>query len=320
MGLRLAWMASTTLVSALASRPQSLNLSAMSELTFDRLSAAVPLDRETLLARFDGIRQFARGGRRAPHKPLLLLYALARLKHDRQREITFNATEAIVNPLLRSYGPWGSGAHVSYPYGRLVNDGLWHLPDRAQLLDANGNVREGVARERDAPAGFTPDVLATFEREPELIDVVALHLLERHFAPGLHEEILEAVGLELGTPIATRRRDIAFRSAEVSLRRPSGANSLTVPEIGSRASRDFGVQCLGSGSPIVAPAVVPCRSVARYRPPLNLAQSRRALGEAQSRGYPRPPLAVHARLGYSPYADRGRRSGVGRNTKHREIT
>jgi hypothetical protein len=45
------------------------------------------------------------------------------------------------------------------------------LPDRTQLLDSNGNVREGVARERDAPAGFTPDVLATFEREPELIDV-----------------------------------------------------------------------------------------------------------------------------------------------------
>jgi hypothetical protein len=50
-----------------------------------------------------------RGGRRAPHKPLLLLYALARLKHDRQTEIRFNATETIVNPLLRSYGPWAAG-------------------------------------------------------------------------------------------------------------------------------------------------------------------------------------------------------------------
>jgi hypothetical protein len=113
----------------------------------------------------------------------LLLQPLARLKHDRQPEITFNATQAVVNPLPRSYGPWGSAAHVSYPYGRLVNDGLWHLPARAQLLDAKGDVREGVARERDAPAGFTPDVLATFERVPELIDVVALHLLESHFAP-----------------------------------------------------------------------------------------------------------------------------------------
>jgi putative restriction endonuclease len=72
----------------------------------DRPTAAIPLDRETLVARFDGIRQFARGGRRAPHKPLLLLYALARLKHDRQTEIRFNATEAVLlQPLLRSYGP-----------------------------------------------------------------------------------------------------------------------------------------------------------------------------------------------------------------------
>jgi putative restriction endonuclease len=46
-----------------------------------------------------------------------------------------------------------------------------------------------------------------------LIDVVALHLLGRHFTPGLQEEILEVVGLELGTPVATRRRDMAFRAA-----------------------------------------------------------------------------------------------------------
>jgi hypothetical protein len=42
--------------SALASRPESLNLGAMLEPAFDRPPAAVPLDRETLLARFDGIR------------------------------------------------------------------------------------------------------------------------------------------------------------------------------------------------------------------------------------------------------------------------
>jgi putative restriction endonuclease len=69
-----------------------------------------------------------------------------------------------------------------------------------------------VARQRDAPAGFTSEVLAAFDREPELIDVVALHLLERHFSPSLHEEILQAVGLDLGTP-AGRRRDASFRVA-----------------------------------------------------------------------------------------------------------
>jgi putative restriction endonuclease len=89
---------------------------------------SMPVDRETLIARFDGIRRFAQGGRRAPHKPLLLLYALARLKHDRQTEVRFNATEAVLRPLLRTYGPLGSQPRVSYPYGRLITDGLWRLP------------------------------------------------------------------------------------------------------------------------------------------------------------------------------------------------
>jgi hypothetical protein len=63
-------------------------------------------------------------------------------------------------------GPlWGSGAHVSDAYGRLVNDGLWHLPIAPSSSTQNGNVREGVARERDVPASFTPEGLAAFERE-----------------------------------------------------------------------------------------------------------------------------------------------------------
>ena len=143
-------------MSALASHPQSLNLGAMSEPDFDRPPAAVPLEREILLAKFHGIRHFARGGRRAPNKPLLLLYALARLKHDRQAEIRFNTTEAALQPLLRVYGPWGASARVSYPYTRLVSDGLWQLPDRADLLGAGRNIREGVARERGRAGRFHP--------------------------------------------------------------------------------------------------------------------------------------------------------------------
>lgn len=43
------------------------------------------------------------------------------------------------------------------------------------------------------------------------------------FAPGLHEEILDAVGLELGTPVATRRRDMAFRAAVLEAYRADGS-------------------------------------------------------------------------------------------------
>ena len=57
-------------------------------------------------------------------------------------------------------------------------------------------------------------MLAAFGREPELIALVAVRLLDQHFAPGLHEEILDAVGLRLGAPaVAARHRDAAFRTA-----------------------------------------------------------------------------------------------------------
>jgi hypothetical protein len=110
-----------TRVSALASGPESLKPGAMPDLAFDQPPAAVPLDRETLarqVRRHPPVRPRRPAG---PHKPLLLLYALGRLKHERETEIRFNAIEAIVNPLVRIYAPWGSGAHVSYPYGRLVS-------------------------------------------------------------------------------------------------------------------------------------------------------------------------------------------------------
>lgn len=87
---------------------------------------------------------------------------------------------------------------IGDPYSRLVNDGIWWVENREQLVGANGDLRAPLARERDARAGFTPNVLAAFEQNPELIDVVAVRLLDQHFAPSLHEEILESVGLELG--------------------------------------------------------------------------------------------------------------------------
>src|SRR5918996_2218482 len=51
---------------ALARRPESLTSGLVLNPGFDRSPAPLPLDRETLLARSHGIRQFARGGRRGP--------------------------------------------------------------------------------------------------------------------------------------------------------------------------------------------------------------------------------------------------------------
>jgi hypothetical protein len=52
-----------------------------------------------------------------------------------------------------------------------------------------------------------PPVTPTDFRHAPMPASACSGVLDRHFAPGLHEEILEAFGLEFGTPVATRRRD-----------------------------------------------------------------------------------------------------------------
>lgn len=150
-----------------------------------------------LLKRFDSIRVFAKSGKLAPHKPLLLLYALARLKNEKIERIAFTDAEKIVDPLIRRYGPFNTKSTVAHPYARLANDkGLWRIDDHDK--DASGGLRLTEARDRNLEAGFSDDVLRAFRENPKLIDLAAINLLERNFPPSLHPDILGAVGLHLG--------------------------------------------------------------------------------------------------------------------------
>ncbi len=73
-----------------------------------------------VLKRFEAIRIFAKGGKMAPHKPLLRLYALSKLKNESAERITFTDAEDVVGPLVQSYGPFNAKTSVVYPYTRLI--------------------------------------------------------------------------------------------------------------------------------------------------------------------------------------------------------
>lgn len=170
---------------------------------------------DDLLKRFASIRTFARGGKFAPHKPLLLLYALSKLKNEKVERISFNEAENIVNPLIQSYGPFRAKTTVAYPFARLANDesNIWWIDKHER--NASGDFSLVEARDRKLKAGFSADILTAFKADPKLIDNVALSLLERNFAPSLHQDILAAVGLHLGydeiEAITRRKRDPRFR-------------------------------------------------------------------------------------------------------------
>ncbi|WGD42171.1 phosphorothioated DNA-binding restriction endonuclease [Streptomyces cathayae] len=147
------------------------------------------------------LRQWSRGGVRAPHKPLLLLYALGRFQEDTDGELAYSAVEEDLKRLLAEYGP-PRPTTPAYPFHHLVGDGVWEVrSDRGDGSPGTG-VRE--LRATHAAGRLVPELRVALRREPSLLGRMARVLLDANFPPSLHGELCEAVGLELEPAEATR--------------------------------------------------------------------------------------------------------------------
>ncbi|MFE7897372.1 phosphorothioated DNA-binding restriction endonuclease [Streptomyces sp. NPDC057424] len=146
------------------------------------------------LERAAKLRQWSRSGTRAPHKPLLFLYALGRFQQDADGELRYSAVEDDLRRLLAEYGP-PNRTTPAYPFHHLVSDGAWEVrTDRGPGSPGSG-VRE--LREVGAAGRLTPELRAALRREPSLVGRMARVLLDLNFPPSLHGDLCEAVGLEL---------------------------------------------------------------------------------------------------------------------------
>ena len=63
------------------------------------------LEENPWLRRVSAIDHWSRGGERAPHKPLLLLYAIGRLQQTGSASVSFDEAEAPLRRLLEEFGP-----------------------------------------------------------------------------------------------------------------------------------------------------------------------------------------------------------------------
>lgn len=166
------------------------------------------------LERVAGLRQWTRNGTRAPHKPLLLLYALGRFQEDAEGGLRYSAVEEDLQRLLAEYGP-PNRTTPAYPFHHLVSDGVWEVrTDRGSGSPGSG-VRE--LRETGAVGRLAPELRAALRREPQLLGNIARLLLDLHFPPSLHAELCEAVGLEL-EPAEPRRLSTARRQRDRRMR------------------------------------------------------------------------------------------------------
>lgn len=166
------------------------------------------------LERLAKVRQWTRSGTRAPHKPLLLLYALGRFQDDVDGGLRYSAVEEDLQRLLTEYGP-PHRTTPAYPFHHLVSDGVWEVRTEGGHASPGSGVRD--LRETGATGRLAPDLRAALRREPELLGQLTRLLLDLHFPPSLHGELCEAVGLE-PAPTPTERLSTVPRQRDRRMR------------------------------------------------------------------------------------------------------
>lgn len=156
------------------------------------------------------IKTWKRGSERAPHKPLLLLYALGRADRKEPRLNTYENTREKLQDLLVEFGP-PRLTKATYPFIRLQNDGIWEVNGKTHM-DSRADWGDKLLLENEAVGGFTQEVYDMFVRDKYLIRECAQLILDENFPDSYHQDILDMVGLDLDMTLSkTKPRDVEFR-------------------------------------------------------------------------------------------------------------
>ena len=158
---------------------------------------------DQFLERLAAVRIDRSHGGRAPHKPLMLLLALARVGlGPKGRLIAYETADKRFRELWREFGRPGAPPRAYYPFGRLRNDDrLWDIPEESQLSTGRGeDLRVSEAKRLGITGGFRQDVHDLLCRHPELVSRAAHRILSEHFPPSIHQDVLEAVRIAADAP------------------------------------------------------------------------------------------------------------------------
>ncbi|WP_274362921.1 phosphorothioated DNA-binding restriction endonuclease [Paenibacillus thermotolerans] len=145
---------------------------------------------EELKQKFANLTIWKKNGQRAPHKPLLILYALGQYLNGKTN-LPYEEARVKLKNLLTEFGPARKSYHPEEPFVRLVGDGIWELDTAVDKRNPNDKklLENGVA------GGFNPDVILLLDNNRTLVMELAMQVLEEHFPDTMHEDILEEVGL-----------------------------------------------------------------------------------------------------------------------------
>ena len=169
---------------------------------------------------FETLTVWKNRNQRAPHKPLLALWAIGRCLRGEDRLAGYRSVDEDLRKLLKEFGPPRRSLHPELPFWHLQTDGVWEIPDRDRIpLGRGGGVPRKFLMEQDIAGGFPYTIYEAFRRDPALAIETAHMLAAAHFPETRRSDVLAAVGLdpELGpgdlaaTADGRRTRDPRFR-------------------------------------------------------------------------------------------------------------
>lgn len=165
---------------------------------------------ESLLERFLQLRVWSERGRRAPHKPLLVIWAIGRCLKGEPRFAPFSLVDSELSGLIRRFGPHRKTINTHHPFWRLQNDNVWEI-DRPHLvrLTTSGDARRGDLNKHNIHGGLIESDYDMLRNSPGLALVIANALLVAHFPYSLHDDILRAIGLDEQGNSPPRISDVA---------------------------------------------------------------------------------------------------------------
>ena len=150
------------------------------------------------------IKVWKRGDQRAPHKPLLTLLLLARAQRGESAFVSFSEIHEKLTEALRNFGPQRKSYHPEFPFWYLKNDGFWTVRDADSLPYRTGksSPTKGTLLAREVVGEVPKDLWSELESSPSLIPQLALILLNEHWPPSLHQDLVDFLGINLSAPDA----------------------------------------------------------------------------------------------------------------------
>ena len=172
--------------------------------------------------RYSTLRISRRGGLRAPYKPLLIAWSIARCLRGFDRLVPFELVERDLSALLNAFGPHRNNRRGAYyPFWHLKNDnGVWEIdsPDSGLLDKREASPRE--LRELGVRAGLSAGDYAYFRANPRTAWRVAARLIDDNFPESLRDAVLSAAGFDaVPEPDSAARGAISLRPPDLRFRR-----------------------------------------------------------------------------------------------------